>query len=80
MLTYNLSSRVSEGQHPLGLLFYVLSIVIVILDLIKKFNAESGHNKYIFMCTLDCIYAETGQLPPKQEHPPYKLITGYKYT
>jgi hypothetical protein len=31
-LNYNLSSRGSEGQHPSGLLLYVLSIVIVTLD------------------------------------------------
>jgi len=36
-----------------------------------KCNAESGHNKYIFMYKLDCIYA--GQLHNKnkstEEHP-----------
>jgi len=30
-----------------------------------KWNAESGHNKYIFMYTLDCIYAGSGQLHNK---------------
>jgi len=42
--------------------------------LLYKWNAETGHNKYIWICMLDCILLDNNKTKQDHRWTPYQAI------